>query len=196
MYEWLDRWIIEHPKTWCCLIVAFVQAAWFFAIWTVGNPWFVALAEAVIGTAAAVLLLVLIRHLRKPRRNRSRGSSGRASDTVRSAKTIRRGISQHRLIRRHPRLARERADRSADRVAAQTRARECRERSRVPHYRWSTRVGRTGLEPVTPCVSCKCATRLRQRPVDPHPTTGPIRPWAARPPHEGKPEGSSVQSGP
>ena len=25
-------------------------------------------------------------------------------------------------------------------------------------------VGRTGLEPVTPCVSCKCATRLRQRP--------------------------------
>ena len=22
-------------------------------------------------------------------------------------------------------------------------------------------VGRTGLEPVTPCVSCKCATRLR-----------------------------------
>src|ERR1700729_2770288 len=57
-------------------------------------------------------------------------------------------------------------------------------------------VGRTGLEPVTPCVSCKCATRLRQRPVDPDPTTGPIRPWAARPPHEGKPEGSSLQSGP
>ena len=27
------------------------------------------------------------------------------------------------------------------------------------------RVGRTGLEPVTPCVSCKCATRLRQRPL-------------------------------
>jgi hypothetical protein len=26
-------------------------------------------------------------------------------------------------------------------------------------------VGRTGLEPVTPCVSCKCATRLRQRPA-------------------------------
>jgi hypothetical protein len=26
-------------------------------------------------------------------------------------------------------------------------------------------VGRTGLEPVTPCVSCKCATRLRQRPL-------------------------------
>ncbi len=25
-------------------------------------------------------------------------------------------------------------------------------------------VGRTGLEPVTPCVSCKCATGLRQRP--------------------------------
>ncbi len=27
-------------------------------------------------------------------------------------------------------------------------------------------VGRTGLEPVTPCVSCKCATRLRQRPLE------------------------------
>jgi hypothetical protein len=25
-------------------------------------------------------------------------------------------------------------------------------------------VGRAGLEPATPCVSCKCATRLRQRP--------------------------------
>jgi hypothetical protein len=26
-------------------------------------------------------------------------------------------------------------------------------------------VGRAGLEPATPCVSCKCATRLRQRPL-------------------------------
>ena len=31
-------------------------------------------------------------------------------------------------------------------------------------FKYETLVGRTGLEPVTPCVSCKCATRLRQRP--------------------------------
>ena len=33
-----------------------------------------------------------------------------------------------------------------------------------PRFPRSRVVGRTGLEPVTPCVSCKCATRLRQRP--------------------------------
>ncbi len=40
------------------------------------------------------------------------------------------------------------------------------------HSMWNTNdsdvVGRTGLEPVTPCVSCKCATRLRQRPIGKH----------------------------
>ena len=39
-----------------------------------------------------------------------------------------------------------------------------RTQARVP--RLETRlVGRAGLEPAAPCVSCKCATRLRQRPV-------------------------------
>ena len=38
-----------------------------------------------------------------------------------------------------------------------------------PWYYWSFVVGRTGLEPVTPCVSCKCATRLRQRPLEEQP---------------------------
>ena len=37
----------------------------------------------------------------------------------------------------------------------------------------TTLVGRAGLEPATPCVSCKCATRLRQRPETSNlPSTG------------------------
>jgi site-specific DNA recombinase len=42
------------------------------------------------------------------------------------------------------------------------------EGSRIPLL-----VGRAGLEPATPCVSCKCATRLRQRPL--RETTLPFR---------------------
>lgn len=41
---------------------------------------------------------------------------------------------------------------------------------------WTFVVGRTGLEPVTPCVSCKCATRLRQRPLASHVTTWGVPP--------------------
>ena len=33
---------------------------------------------------------------------------------------------------------------------------------------------------MTPCVSCKCATRLRQRPLGQDPTTGSIRPRVSR----------------
>src|ERR1700677_2120055 len=38
-------------------------------------------------------------------------------------------------------------------------------------------VGRAGLEPATPCVSCKCATRLRQRPL--RETTLPLTQFSA-----------------
>jgi hypothetical protein len=72
-YERLNRWIIGHPKTWCCLVLAFIQTVGFFAIWAVGNPWYVALAEAVIGTALGGLLLFVLARLKRPRRTRSRG---------------------------------------------------------------------------------------------------------------------------
>jgi ectoine hydroxylase-related dioxygenase (phytanoyl-CoA dioxygenase family) len=48
------------------------------------------------------------------------------------------------------------------------------------HRSWSVSVGRRGLEPLTPCASCKCATNCANGPEGENPTTRVIWPWSGQ----------------